>query len=156
MENSSDYFFIPLKDSNQKIIFSTSDEVDFTNLEAFISPSLDNLGIQKPVEEKNNFWLWFIIILLVLIVIGLFVYVILQRWYMKKYETHLFKNVNELYNMETFIQNAKKNGKNESEIAEKLKKSGWNSEQVRYALKKYMNKNTGMAKLPFSEPKSKK
>lgn len=153
IDNSSDYVIIPLEENNQKIIFATIDDVDFTNLEAFISPSLDNLGIQKPVEEKNNLWIWIVIIFLALIVVGIFVYVILQKWYAKKYESHLFKHINELYNMETFIQNAKKNGKDEKEIASKLKQSGWNSEQVKYAMKKYMNKNTGM---PFTSDKPKK
>jgi hypothetical protein len=79
----------------------------------------------------------------VFIILGaLIVWVLLQIWYLKRYENYLFKNRNNLYNVITYINGVKKTGLNDKEIIIKLKKAGWNSEQIQYALKKYSGKKT--------------
>ena len=67
----------------------------------------------------------------------------------RKYEEHLFKNRNNLFNLITYIEHARKKGLKGNEISKKLKKSGWNSEQIAYALKKHAGKRTGMAEIPI-------
>ncbi len=56
-----------------------------------------------------------------------------------------------LYNLINYIENEKKKGTGERDIAGKLKKSGWNSEQVTYALRKYAGKRTGMPEIISTE-----
>ena len=43
----------------------------------------------------------------------------------------------------------------DKEIAKKLKQAGWDPEQIRYAVKKYEGKKTGMADLPFLDSSKK-
>ena len=40
-------------------------------------------------------------------------------------------------------------GKSDGEIISKLRKSGWKLEQIRYAIRKYAGKRTGMFELPI-------
>ena len=84
-----------------------------------------------------------------LFIAGIAVYIFLQQWYKHKYETYLFKNRNFLFNLINYIDNQKKKGVKESEIFRKLKKAGWNSEQVNYVLRKYLGKRTGMLEIPI-------
>jgi len=77
--------------------------------------------------------------------------VVLQEWYKKKYENYLFKNKNDLYNMVNYVNNSKKRGLKNKEIADNLKKAKWSSEQVKYVMKKYAGKRTGMFELPLTK-----
>jgi phage anti-repressor protein len=79
-----------------------------------------------------------------LLILFIGVYLVLRAWYNKRYENYLFKNKNDLYNIATYITTAKRRGIPDKEIIENLKKSGWNSEQIRYAMRKYAGKKTGM------------
>ena len=78
-------------------------------------------------------------------------YIILQKWYAKKYENYLFKNKNDLYNLISFIENAKKKGTDDKKILVSLKKSGWKGEQLKYIIRKYLGKRTGMFEFPIEK-----
>ena len=96
-ENSSDYLFIPLKKNSEKIIFSTTDEVDFKTLEAFISPSVDYLGVQTNVKNENSMTiLWILIGILGFFVVAMFTYIIIKLILRREKESHLFKNRKEV------------------------------------------------------------
>ena len=76
------------------------------------------------------------VLFIVLLLLAIISYILLQWWYKTKYERHLFKNRNDLYNIVNFIKNAENQGMNDSDIRNRLKKAGWNGEQVSYAFKK--------------------
>lgn len=115
----------------------------------FVSPS--SLGNEIPViepVEKNPYGFWiFVIGLLIVFLIGVFIYLILYAWYKNKYEKFLFPNKNELFNAMTYVNNSIKNNVEESVVRKNLVKSGWKREQVNYLLRKYAGKNTGMPNL---------
>ena len=67
---------------------------------------------------------------------GAAVYIFMMYWYKKKYESYLFKNKNDLYNIVNYVKNAKAKGKTNKEVLEALKKSGWSAEQIKYVMKK--------------------
>jgi hypothetical protein len=96
--------------------------------------------------------LLFGIIVFIVLLIGVVAYVMLQIWYRRKYENYLFKNRNNLYNIMTFIQNAKKKGMGKEDILKDLKKANWTKEQINYAIKKYEGKKiAGIIGTPFNK-----
>ncbi|VVB82475.1 PKD domain protein [uncultured archaeon] len=143
------YYYIDLTNSQQDIIFSTTDNVDFVNLPMFISPALSQLSIIEatPIEENTSRWGAFAIIVGIILAGAIVIWMLLSMWYKRRYETFLFKDRNNLYNLVNYIGTSKKSGLSEKEISEKLKKSGWNVEQINYALKKYSGKNTGLPQI---------
>ncbi len=153
-KNESGYVYIDLTDSQTTIIFSTTEDVDFADLPAFISPRISELSILDGDEEENETLLKlaiFILIIFLLVIIGFVSYIVLQTWYKKKYESHLFKNRNDLYNLVSYIQSSKKRGLENKDIISKLKKSGWKSEQITYIMRKYVGKRTGMFEIPVGK-----
>lgn len=130
--------------------FYTTEDLDIEELPAFISPSLEELSVDSgsgagPGKAGKKFPIGlFALIIAVVIFIGFAIYLLLKKWYKEKYESHLFKNKNDLYNMVSYVHGAKQHGKKNDEIARDLRKSGWSSEQVNYILKKYSGKNVGM------------
>ena len=142
-ENSG-YTYITLNQPQQEIVFSTSEDVGLINLPAFISPKISELsleGVNIPEFQKGlNKWIFFAIITLLIILVGIGIWVVIRMWYIKRYENYLFRNRNNLYNLVNYINAEKRKGTEEREIRSKLKKAGWNSEQVNYALKKYLGK----------------
>lgn len=87
---------------------------------------------------------------LVLLLIGfLIVYIILQEWYKRNYESYLFKNKNDLFNLIHFIDNAEKQKITKSDIYKKLQERAWHSEQIDYAYRKYKGLRTGMWEIPI-------
>jgi PKD repeat protein len=150
-EQESEFTVIRLS-GNDNIIFSTTEEVDFTELPAFISPELDILDVKahNPTPTLNLFdWKLYALIVGILIVGWMIIYTILYNWYKRKYEVHLFSNRNNLLNLVTYINNEKRRGIPDNEIEKSLKKSKWSSEQITYAMRKYAGKRTGMLELPF-------
>lgn len=145
-----DYIFIPLDDTS-KIIFSVTEDIDFSELPLFISPTIDNLNVFESTfeEEKISKEILILLIVILLILVTVVGYVILQKWYSKKYENYLFKNKNDLYNLISFIEHSKKKGVDENKIVKSLKKSGWSGEQRRYIIRKYLGKRTGMFTINF-------
>lgn len=161
----SGYYYINGKDG-QTISFSTTEDVDFIDIPAFISPSLSKLDIGsstavlcdkngKCEEERGENWKncsdcesertkIIIYSILGVLLIGLIIYIIMRLWYKSSYEGHLFKNRNNLHNLLTYIHNAKRQGLNDQKMRSSLKKAGWKSEQITFALKKYSGKRTGL------------
>ncbi len=121
------------------ITFSTTEEVDFVDLPLFVSPDLTALSLASPPSppEKDSRWWLYIIILLVILAIGAVGYILINKWYKNKYEMHLFKTKNNLFNILSYINNSKKNGMLDPEVRNRLRKSGWTGEQIDYAVKKY-------------------
>lgn len=155
----SGYHYIGLSDISDSITFSTTDNFNFISVPVFISPALydlrpvnvgpydDDTGTDKPYK-----WLWFGLIIFLLILIAVIVYVVLQSWYRREYENYLFKNRNNLYNIMTYIQTAKKSGMERDTILKNLKKSGWTGEQINYAIRKYEGKKIlGIIEKPFKK-----
>lgn len=145
------YYFIEVSDGKETIEFSTTENYDFTNLPAFISPPLTRLSIVSSPdtnEEGISKWIWFVLILFLIAILGLIAYIIMQEWYKRRYENYLFKNRNDLYNLVSYIENMKKRGIDNNEVSSRLKKTGWSSEQVRYVMRKYHGKRTGMLEIP--------
>ena len=162
--------YIKLPQDQQDITFSTTDAVDFYDIDAFVSTSLTNLKVLAPERRacvvnnqceadegenwKNCFsdckpWGMIIWIVVGLLIFFFIAYIIMQEWYKRNYENHLFKNKNFLFNILSYIHNEKLKGRDDSTIDSNLKKSGWNSEQVRYAMRKYYGKRTGMLEVPM-------
>ena len=139
-QEESGYTYLKLNDQKTEIIFSTTDNVDFVNLPLFVSPKISDLSVEGTVtsfQQNSQRWVTFGIIAGLVIVGGLGLWFVIRMWYRKKYENYLFKNKNNLYNLVNYIDAEKKKGTIEKDIRTKLKKTGWNLEQVNYALKKY-------------------
>ncbi len=150
-KEDSGYNYILLKEKEKEISFSTTENVDFVSLPMFISPGISKLTLaeyspfEKEGENKRGVILGVIIVFIILIAAG--VWIILQLWYKRKYENYLFKDRNQLYNIVNYIETEKRKGINEKDISSRLRKTGWTSEQVTYALRKYMGKSTGMPEI---------
>ncbi|MCX6750528.1 MAG: hypothetical protein NTZ83_03650 [Candidatus Pacearchaeota archaeon] len=158
-ETSSGYLYINIRDISDRIIFSTTQGVSFLDVPAFVSPPIGKLhpSIIPPYEQwkdnKKAKWILFTIIAFILLLIGVITYVLLQTWYRRKYESHLFKNRNNLYNIMNYIQNGKKKGMPREEILKNLKKAGWTGEQINYAMRKYEGKKIiGIVHPPLNMP----
>lgn len=148
---SDGYVYDRLTGEKTISIFTTED-TSFENLPYFVSPKLSEINITEtdiePEEpEEGGNWLWYVITVVVLAILGLVGYYFLQRWYDHKYEDSLFKDKNKLYNLANYVTQAKKNGMSNSEIKKNLKKADWSGEQIRYVMKKYAGKRTGLPKL---------
>jgi hypothetical protein len=160
-EYAGDYIYI--LGEEKEIIFSTTESFDIINIPIFVSPRLDLLEVSEAEEicnyndqcekELGETWQnckdcnntgWVILIIFFVIIGGIIIYLILHEWYKRKYETHLFRDRNNLYNIVNYIDRLKKEGVENSKIKRNLKKSGWESEQITYAMKRYEGKNTGM------------
>ncbi len=139
-----EYVYISLTGQSAEIDFSTTEDINFLDLPFFISPDISQLSTIPEIEEKQFRTTLFALILILLILVGITTYIIMAKWYDKKYEKHLFKNRNDLYNIVTYIHNAKKKKVKNKEISQNLKKSKWSSEQVNYVMRKYAGRRTGM------------
>lgn len=158
-----DSSFIVLDDGVDETIGLYS--VGNKELSFFVSPQLSYLPVSEgeigecnfnKVCEKDNGedykncrsdckpvgWMifWIIIVLLV----GLVLYTVAQVWYKKNYESYLFKNKNELYNLLMFVTNARARGMTDNKIVEQLHSKGWKTEKIVYALRKSRGERTGM------------
>ncbi|PIO08745.1 hypothetical protein COU59_00205 [Candidatus Pacearchaeota archaeon CG10_big_fil_rev_8_21_14_0_10_34_12] len=148
------YTYIKLGAEEKTIEFSTTENVDFTNLPVFISPEIKMLSVisgTNITETQSQGKTFLILIVLFVAIIGFVAYIILQEWYKRKYENYLFKNKNYLYNIISYIQNSKKKELKNEEIAKGLEKSGWSSEQIIYVMKKYAGERTGMFEIPIDK-----
>ncbi len=152
------YYYINLgEQAYGDIIFITSENVDFVSVPMFVSPALMDLPdlggeiIDSKKQVKISRWIFFGLVILLLLVLGMVIYSIVSTWYDKKYERYLFPNRNNLYNLIIYVNNSKRKGISNEEIAKNLRKSKWSGEQIKYVLKKYSGKRTGMVKLPFNK-----
>jgi hypothetical protein len=160
-ESSSGYIYINIMEVSDNVLFSTTQDVNFLDIPAFISPPLDSLEpitVIEPdsVEPITSRWFLFGMMIFLILIIGTITYILLQMWYRKKYETFLFKNRNNLFNIMTYIQTAKKKEMSNEEIAKNLKKAGWTGEQTNYAIRKYEGKKiVGIIHRPLNMPDKK-
>jgi len=151
----------------QEIKFALLENIWIFDLPMYLTPSLDKMGVSEKVCNENGiceeelgetavncrkdcfsytkFWIWFGVLLIATLII----YIILERWYKYNYESHLFKNKNDLYNLINFIYNAKRQRMSDKSIKKRLKKVGWKSEQIVYAIKKFKGQRTGMWQIPI-------
>jgi hypothetical protein len=149
---NNDVYYIKLNSQDTKIIFSTTEQLDFSNIPAYISPEIGKLTV---IQLGNNGQLTAsdntVLIIALIVVFGFILYVLMQIWYKKRYEDYLFRNKNDLYNLVSYIQNSKKGGTPDKEIGEKLRKSGWRLEQISYVMRKYVGKKIpGLIDFNFS------
>ncbi len=152
--NKSGYAYILLAESEKTIEFLTTEDFDFVTLPLFISPPISSLSlitIEGDADEIDWKWTFFVLIMILLILVGTFLYVTLQKWYKKKYEKYLFKSKNDLYNIMTYINRMKNKDMANRDIAHNLRISRWNSEQIKYAMRKYSKKRTGMFEIPVEK-----
>ncbi|MEK6926522.1 MAG: hypothetical protein AABW50_04560 [Nanoarchaeota archaeon] len=149
-QENQGYYYIKMP-LNEKIVFTTAEDVDFADLPVFMSPTISqlNIGKETPPEKGLSKWVWFVLIIIFLLIGWYIVYALIHEWYRTKYERHLFRDRNNLFNIISYINNSKSNNLANGEIESRLKKSGWNSEQVAYAMKKYEGRRTGMVNLPL-------
>ncbi len=121
----------------------------------YISPVLDDLDVvDKPwggfrEDIKEFLFGRFFIGIIVLLVVFLSVYILLQGWYKRHYEKHLFRHQNDVYNLVNFVYNSRRGGLNDKDIRLMLKDRDWSGEQINYVFKKIDGKRTGMLELPF-------
>ena len=148
------YYSIEIVGNSKKIEFSTTEQYDFVDIPAFSSPSLSNLNLvdtTPPGEEIEWKWALLGLIIVLALLVGFGLYSFLRNWYKTKYEIHLFKNKTDLYNLVNYINRMIKKGMKNDEIEDNLRRSRWNNEQIRYAMKKYAKKNTGIFEIPIEK-----
>ncbi len=138
------YFYLVLNEISNKFVFATKSNIDFFSVPVFISPDIDKL---TPVDsgqyerwKAQNRWLWFILVIFLLLLIFAITYILVQRWYIRKYETYLFKTKNNMYNIMVYIHDSKIKNIPRETVEKNLKKAGWTREQINYAMRKYENK----------------
>ncbi len=145
--------YIPIK-SSLSIEFLAEDGEDFSSLGFYLSPDIQFLEIfpvESEIEEfEKKYPIGRVSIIISIIFFSfLVIYIILQEWYKKRYESYLFKSAEDIYNLINFISNARKSGLNDSDIRIKLSRNGWNNEQITYAFKRFDGKRTGMFEIPL-------
>ena len=142
VKSAGDISYFELGTDSKDIRFST--DLEFSSgLPFFISPKEVSVLPSSVPEANSAKWIWPLGILGVLL-IGLIVYLVMNRWYKLKYEKYLFPDRNQLYNAIVYISNSVKNGVEEGEIKKSLTDVGWKGEQVVYLMRKYAGKRTGM------------
>lgn len=149
-----------LKDKTIKFI----SESDLNELKIYMSPKFsylptsdmgnicdaDNICENENGEDWKNCredckpWGIVSVIILIILIAALIVFIFLKWWYKYKYETHLFPNRDDIFNILNFINNAQKQGLSDKDVLSKLKTTGWSGEQIKYVLKKY-KRNTSLA-----------
>jgi len=143
--------------------------VEIGNFPIYISPEFKNLnlGIRPGICNFNNLcekelnenykncrndckpYLLMSLFLTSLILVFLVVYIVLQEWYKRHYESKLFPDKNQLFNLINFINNSLNQGLKKSAIFNNLKDLDWTDEQLRYAWNKFNGKRTGMWEIPI-------
>ncbi len=154
-----DGLYISLGSDRRVFEFAILNEISADSLGLYISPIVTSLNVEEgeiEVDDKGFRFGLFIIGIIVLFIFALIIYIIMQEWYKRNYEHHLFKSDNELYNLINFIYNGRKAGMTSAQIKYKLKQSRWKSEQISYAIKKLDGKRTGMFEIPLFRSKEKK
>jgi hypothetical protein len=151
----SGYYYLEIDQNQKNIGVSTTEEIDLFSLPVFFSPEIGRFSsVEFTEEEREKLSRQTILVLSLFLVLflGFISYLIMQEWYKRKYESYLFKNRNDLYNLISYIHHAEKKDVDKNEIYSKLKKIGWSSEQVKYVIRKYAGKRTGMLEIiPFEK-----
>ncbi|MBS3081627.1 PKD domain-containing protein [Candidatus Pacearchaeota archaeon] len=156
--------------SSQTFEFLIEGDIDAESLGAYIAPSLSAINFDVNIggecnlnnicdsnedkqtcpEDCSNRWFKFTLIgWIILLIVGFIVYIILQEWYKRNYQKHLFPEINDLYNLVNFIYNARKGGVSDSEIKSKLRQQKWSGEKIRFAFRKIEGRRTAMFEIPL-------
>ena len=159
------------KKSFEFYYFDNTEEISF-----FVSPKLTRLVLEENIDmtcnqnkicEKENGETAnncrsdckptrrMILYIIFVIFFGVGLYSLVQLWYKRRYEGYLFENRRDLYNLTMYIINARARGLGDSAISHDLKKQGWASERIDYAIKKSRGKSVGLPEIiPFSKFKA--
>ncbi len=139
------------------------EDIEVDDLVLYVSPSLSSFEIGEilPCNHNNKCeaelnedykncrddcypWKRLLFWIVIILIAASIVYTVLQEWYRRRYESHLFKTRNDIYNIINYMNTALKAGLSKNEIVKRLKAVGWDSEQISYAFKKREGKRTGM------------
>lgn len=156
------------KEKNFEFYYESSEETTF-----FISPKLNVIILEENIDTTCNFNNFCekdlgensetcrsdckpinmaIGYIALAMAFALFIYTILQIWYKRNYENHLFGNRRELYNLLMYIANARARSQTDKIIVDTLKKQKWSSERITYAIKKSHGQVTGLFEIiPLSK-----
>jgi hypothetical protein len=141
-----------LRLNSQKIKFLIDSNIDFENLGVYVSPDISKLSFVEgditPGGEKEFNYTRFFIGLLIVIIVFLVLWIIVQEWYKRRYESYLFPDRDQLYNLVNFIFNSRRARREDSQTKKSLAKSGWKGEQITYGFKKIDGKRTGLWEIP--------
>lgn len=150
---------IPI-DQDKTIEFLVDSNIDIQELGAYLSPDIEYIMKQaniKPSCENNpndpacqnprtKIGVWMIALVVLIFFIT---YLILQEWYKRRYESYLFPNKDDLYNVINYINNSRKAKINDNVTNKKLLEMKWKGEQITYAFRKLDGKRTGMFEIPI-------
>jgi len=107
-------------------------------------------------ENSNNCsdckksWFWTAIFwIVILLAIAFVAYIILQEWYKRHYESSLFKDKNQLFNIINYMNNCELHQVTKPEIYKQLRGMQWRDEQIFYAWNKLHGLRTGMWEIPL-------
>ena len=143
---------------SKEVEFILDGDVNVEELAGYVSPPVSKLSSGGPPcvygdpdcpIPPNPRWPWVWWMIPVLIVAIFIIYMIIQEWYKKYYESYLFKNRDDLYNILTFIHNARLSNLDDNEIKKKLSAAKWGGEQMNYAFKRIDGRRTGMFEIPL-------
>lgn len=165
-------------ESSTLVTINSGEEINFQfytlneqPINFFASPRLNSLVIEATIDTSCNFNnvcesgensqtcrsdckpTGAVILYLTLIVLfALVVYTLMQIWYDRRYEKHLFEDRRYLFNLLMYIANARARGKNYGEILKDLKEKGWSREQLHYAIAKSQGRRVGLPEIiPISK-----
>jgi len=143
---------VAVRYTGQPLEFYLEGSTQYQELGAHFAPALEVLGSyeeRESVQPKEYPTGWVVFWLAMLVVFTGIVYIILQEWYKRHYESYLFRNPDDLYNILTFIDNSRASSMDDNAISKNLHESSWGGEQVNYAFKKIDGKRTGMFEIPL-------
>ena len=162
--------YIPELKEQKTIEILYPDRVDFLNLPFYISPGFEQLKLEpefsvycnldKMCDKKDgenykncsdcNKPGWFtIILLLIWFMIAFVIYLLMYEWYKRHYESYLFRDKRNLFNILNFMHYSEKKGMTKNTIFNILMKNGWRNEQITYTWNKLHGKRTGMLEIPI-------
>lgn len=139
------YYYVLLTGLTQTVQFATTQSFSPIQLPIFISPSLDQISLpQQTSTSTTNKMLILGLILGAIAVVGIGTYILIGKWYQRRYESFLFKDRNDLYNIINYVHSSKNKGMKEADIEKNLRKSKWTGEQIDYVMKRYAGQKVGI------------